>query len=338
MIYVESTTYSSVTAPQICRNTEGETMSNLSQSERVIEVLKKHPLKKFNVRQIAEMVANEFFEDYAEKRKNTRFKDVKSFILQIAAEIGGQKDEISRKDAHVCWQDKPRPRVFWYDPENTMEQVAVGIEEDGEEETEVVSVTEAKLSEHDLYPVLISYLKSELGLYCKWIDDRTSSNSQGKGVNHWLHPDIVAMQPVDKDWHAFVKSCVKDGSGQRVRLWSFEVKMELSKANARQSYFQAVSNSSWANEGYLVATSIATPAVEQELRMLSALHGIGVILLNPENPSESDMILPAKSRAEVDWQSANRIVEENRDFREYIELISAYYSSSRLFPRDWNKI
>ena len=44
-----------------------------------------------------------------------------------------------------------------------------------------------------------------------------------------------------------------------------------------------MSNSSWANEGYLVATSISTSEVEEELRMLSALHGIGVILLIPEN-------------------------------------------------------
>ena len=36
--------------------------------------------------------------------------------------------------------------------------------------------------------------------------------------------------------------------------------------------------------------------------MLSALHGIGVILLNIENPTESDMILPSRTRPEVDWE------------------------------------
>jgi len=313
-------------------------MSNLSQRERVIEILKKHPLKRFNVRQIAEMVAAEFSEEYEEKKKNPRFKDEKSFILQIAAEIGGYKNEISRKDAHVCWQDKPRPRVFWYDPVNTMEQVMLGVETDDEYENEanVISVTKTKLLETDLYPVLISYLKSELGLYCKWIDDKTSSNSRGKGVNHWLHPDIVAMQPIDYEWNGLVKTCAMEGSGQRVRLWSFEVKIELNKSNARESYFQAVSNSSWANEGYLVAKSIA-PSVEEELYMLSALHGIGVILLNPENPTESEMILPARSRSEVDWQSVNRLVEENRDFRDYIELINSYYKSSELCLKYWEK-
>jgi len=114
-----------------------------------------------------------------------------------------------------------------------------------------------------------------------------------------LHPDIVAMQPIDKEWNELVRSCVKLGSGQSVRLWSFEVKKELNGSNARKSFFQAVSNSSWANEGYLVATSISDNKVERELRMLSSLHGIGVILLNPANPSESEMMLPAKPRPEV---------------------------------------
>ncbi len=44
----------------------------------------------------------------------------------------------------------------------------------------------------------------------------------------------------------------------------------------------AVSNSSWAHFGYLVATEINEDkqrGVERELQMLCALHGIGVILL-----------------------------------------------------------
>lgn len=87
----------------------------------------------------------------------------------------------------------------------------------------------------------------------------------------------------------------------------------------------------------MVATSILDSSVEQELRMLSALHGIGVILLNPENPSESEMMLPAKSRAEVDWQSVNRILVENADFKDYIELVSTYYQTGRVRSKDWNK-
>jgi hypothetical protein len=311
-------------------------MSKLSQSQKIVELLKANPNQKFNARQIAENLVTAYPEDYSDKRQNPRFSDEKSFISQVVAEIGSQKDQIVKNDKHVFWQDKPRPRVYWYSPEKLVgdtDETTYDIEDTDEAH----SLTEQTFSEHELYPILIDYLKSELKLYCQRIDEKRSKNSRGSGGNQWLHPDIVAMQPIDKEWNDLIRSCVKQGAGQSVRLWSFEVKKELSVSNARKSFFQAVSNSSWANEGYLVATSISDSNVEQELRMLSSLHGIGVILLNPENPSESEMMLPARPRAEVDWQSVNRILVENEDFKDYIELVSTYYQTGRIRSKDWNK-
>jgi hypothetical protein len=308
-------------------------VSRLSQSQKIVELLKANPNQKFNARQIAEQIIESYPEDYRDKRQNPRFTDEKAFISQVVAEIGSQKDQIVKNDTHVFWQDKPRPRVYWYNPEKVVGEIVLEMDEN----FEISTIAETALSEHNLYPILIDYLKTELNLYCQRIDEKRSKNSRGSGGNQWLHPDIVAMQPVDKEWNELIRSCVKQGAGQSVRLWSFEVKKELTGSNARKSFFQAVSNSSWANEGYLVATSISDSSVEQELRMLSALHGIGVILLNPENPSESEMMLPAKSRAEVDWQSVNRILVENADFKDYIELVSTYYQTGRVRSRDWNK-
>jgi hypothetical protein len=308
-------------------------VSRLSQSQKIVELLKANPNQKFNARQIAEQIIESYPEDYRDKRQNPRFTDEKAFISQVVAEIGSQKDQIVKNDTHVFWQDKPRPRVYWYNPEKVVGEIAP----ETDENFEISTIAETALSEHNLYPILIDYLKTELNLYCQRIDEKRSKNSRGSGGNQWLHPDIVAMQPVDKEWNELIRSCVKQGAGQSVRLWSFEVKKELTGSNARKSFFQAVSNSSWANEGYLVATSISDSSVEQELRMLSALHGIGVILLNPENPSESEMMLPAKSKAEVDWQSVNRILVENADFKDYIELVSTYYQTGRVRSRDWNK-
>lgn len=64
--------------------------------------------------------------------------------------------------------------------------------------------------------------------------------------------------------------------------------------------------------------------------MLSALHGIGVILLNTENPSESDILLPARSRADVDGQSVDRLLKENEDFKDFIKFVSIYYQTGDL--------
>jgi hypothetical protein len=310
-------------------------VSTLSQAQRIVEFLKANPNQKFNARQIAEQIVESYPEDYRDKRQNPRFADEKAFVSQVVAEIGSQKDQIIKNDMHVFWQDKPRPRVYWHNPEKVVGQIEPETDED--ENFEATTMADTVFAEHDLYPILIDYLKTELNLYCQRIDEKRSKNSRGSGGNQWLHPDIVAMQPVDKEWNELIRSCVKQGAGQSVRLWSFEVKKELTGSNARKSFFQAVSNSSWANQGYLVATSISDSSVEQELRMLSALHGIGVILLNPENPSESEMMLPAKFRAEIDWQSVNRILVENADFKDYIELVSTYYQTGRLRARDWNK-
>ena len=302
--------------------------------------LKGTPKQKFNARQIAEKIVSTYPEDYREKQQNPRFSDEKAFISQVVAEIGSQKDQIIKKDRHVFWQDKPRPRVYWYDPEKIVGQTdeISTIEDDDDVPETVTSVASNSFTEQDLYPILIDYLKSELRLYCQRIDEKRSKNSKGSGGNQWLHPDIVAMEPIDKEWNELIRNCIKQGAGKSVRLWSFEVKKELTGSNARKNFFQAVSNSSWANEGYLVATSISDSNVEQELRMLSALHGIGIILLNPENPSESEMMLPSRTRPEVDWQSVNRILVENADFKEYIELVSTYYQTGRVRTKDWNKI
>jgi hypothetical protein len=318
-------------------------MSNLSQVQKIIEFLKNHKKEKFNARQIAEAIIAKYPEDYQEKRNNERFSNDKDLISQVVAEIGGSKDRIIKKDSHIDWQDKPRPRVYWYDPEKiSTENSSHDDNDDSEIELEVNETksipSSSILTEQQLYPILIDFLKTEFRLYCQRIDEKRSKNQRGFGGNQWLHPDIVAMQPIDKEWDDLVRTCVQQGEGKRVRLWSFEVKKELNGSNIRSSFFQAVSNSSWANEGYLVTTSIADNKVTQELRMLSALHGIGLILLDPENPSESDIMLPAKSRPDIDWQSVNRIVVENDDFKDYIELVSTYYQTGRIRGRDWNKI
>ncbi len=311
-------------------------MSTIPQIQKIINFLKEHESQKFTARQIAEAIVKKYSNDYQKKRDNPRLNNDSEFIQQIISEIGALKNLIVKKEKHIFWQDTPRPRTYWFNP-NKKEQDAILAEadnENGEVNPETTPINEKSISEHDLYPILMQYLYSELNLYCQRIDEKRSKNSRGTGGNQWLHPDIVAMQPIDKEWNDLVRNCVKIGTGQRIRLWSFEVKKELNGGNARKSFFQAVSNSSWANEGYLVATSV-DPNIVQELKMLSALHGIGVIVLNPENPSESDMILPSQPRPEVDWQSVNRILTENTDFKEYIELVSTYYQTGRIRAKDW---
>lgn len=104
--------------------------------------------------------------------------------------------------------------------------------------------------------------------------------------------DVVAMEAVDKKWARVVQECIKQ-SGGSVRLWSFEIKKEITRVNVRASFFQVVSDSSWANAGYMVTSSIQD-------RILSDLHGIGVIVLNIDNIMESEMVFSVKHKTNID--------------------------------------
>jgi hypothetical protein len=70
--------------------------------------------------------------------------------------------------------------------------------------------------------------------------------------------------------------------------------------------------------------------------MLFSAHGIGLIKLDAENPSESEIFIPAKERPEVAWDTANRLATENKDFLEYVKLIKQFYQTGEARAFDWD--
>jgi hypothetical protein len=175
------------------------------------------------------------------------------------------------------------------------------------------------------------------GIYTKRIDEKKSANTQGPKGNKWLHPDVVGMEDLTADWHQEIKGVVKEYANKKTKLWSFEVKMLLNRSNVREAYFQAVSNSSWANFGYLAAAEIEGAAMK-ELRMLFALHGIGLIRLDVENPAESEILIPARERIEVDWATCNRLTNENKDFLQFVKLVRQFHQTGDPRPKDWDHL
>jgi len=138
------------------------------------------------------------------------------------------------------------------------------------------------------------------------------------------------------DWTRELRDCVGVLAERRARLWSFEVKLLVNRSNVRKCYFQAVSNSSWSHFGYLVAATIAGDDTIKELCMLAATHGIGVIQLDSDNPSESQILIPARERAEIDWDMCNRLTEENRDFVDYISRVRRFYQTGETHVQEWD--
>lgn len=304
-----------------------------SRPQMIINVLQANPGQQFTARQLAQKIIDHYSAELAEKRKNPRFVSDEAFLSQITAEVGGSRTVKAKAMCpQVMTRDKPRPRLFYWG-ESVVEQTNANVAPEPTVET-------VSLTEHSLYPILIDYLSQEEGLLCRRIDEKRSSNNKGLGGNHWLYPDIVALEPLDKEWDDVVQNCVRHSEGRLTRLWSFEVKKQLNRSNVRECFFQAVSNSSWAHFGYLVATEINEDkqrSVERELQMLCALHGIGVILLDPHDFSNSQTLIPASERTSVDWQSVNRLVEENRDFKDFIELVGEYHQTGKIHKSLWNK-
>lgn len=306
----------------------------LNLSKTFVEFLKTHAEQKFTARQIADWVFETYPEECAEKKKRSANIDRdEDLIQQIAREIYviTGKNRLAKQGIKTI---EDRPRKFYFTEKSDEAEI-----EEVESQSSGTAVSEsAPIREHDLYPLLSEFLWSEQRIYSKRIDEKRSSNGRGPGGNKWLYPDLVGMEDLSKDWSREIKDCVKEYADKKTKLWSFEVKILINRSNVREVFFQTVSNSSWANFSYLVASAIEGQDTLKELRMLSSLHGVGFIRLDVKDLPESQIIIPAQERSEVDWDTADRLVSENKDFLEYIKLVRQFYQTGDVRPSDWDMI
>lgn len=184
--------------------------------------------------------------------------------------------------------------------------------------------------ERDLHPLLAKFVFSDehFKSYVKTIYHEKSTRRQ-KGMNKWLHPDIVGVHFPFDDFNDRTLSIIKAFNESAVKLYSFEMKKEINFNNLRESFFQAVSNSSWANEGYLAAVKYSDESeFTDEMQRLNNSFGIGFIKLNVAHIEQSEILLPAKSKEKIDWETVNRLVEENDNFKDFILHVSQDISVS----------
>jgi hypothetical protein len=187
------------------------------------------------------------------------------------------------------------------------------------ETTKVPQPQKPEFLEKDLHPLMVYYGFYYLKAYLKTI---AHNRSDKKEFGEWVHPDIVGCYFPFRDWDSEVVEVSTIMGNTAVKLYSFELKRELSITNLREAFFQAVSNSSWANEGYLVAAIIDTDDdFLTELKRLSTAFGIGVIQLNVDDPDSTEILLPAKVKEMVDWDTVNKLSGINPDFREFLRRI-----------------
>ncbi len=177
-----------------------------------------------------------------------------------------------------------------------------------------------KFNERELHILLSTFVYSDPRFKCftKTIYHETSKRNK-KGYNEWLHPDLVGVYfPFDQYENNTLKllEALKENP---YRLYAFEMKINLNFSNLREYYFQAVSNSSWANEGYLVTLEMDEDGdLLDELRRLNNAFGIGVIKLDPIHIEQSEVVLQARTKEYLDWNTIDRLTSENLNFNHFI--------------------
>lgn len=282
-------------------------MKTFETSKFLLQFLKDRPRQQFKSIEIAKALIDLYPEESEAKRLSSA-NDLSgdNLVIQIQAEISSRRSYLLKKHPEFT-STESRPSLYSWNPDNVGGSDPVDATRPGPE-----------VSEHSLYPKLGIFLES-MGVHAMRIDEKRSSSKRGAGSNHWRHPDLVAIQYLPTDWEPTTQALGKHYQASLMKFWSFEVKVALSIANVREAFFQTVSNSSWATYAYLVANSIDGRAME-ELEILSASHGVGIILLDEAQPLDSETLLPAREKSNLDWNSIDRLVSENSDFSRFIEF------------------
>jgi len=196
--------------------------------------------------------------------------------------------------------------------------------------------------ERDIHPLLAYYAYTNTdfnkgkAIYTKTI---LHEKSKKNGYNEWVHPDMVGFYiPID-DWNEKLLELNDISDSNSIKLFSFELKKRIDKSNYREYFFQAVSNSSWSNEGYLVAAEIKEDDdLYSELERLSGSFGIGIIRLDIEDIDSSRVVFPARQRQVLDWELMNKLCEQNPDFELFIDDITKDFKVKTIHKNQYDKI
>ncbi|WQW66746.1 hypothetical protein KVL18_00450 [Helicobacter pylori] len=271
----------------------------------------------------------EIFEKACEMGLDKERNDGKILSHSLGSQLGEHNIKEEDKQFYVA---RKEGKTFFYwlkscEREFPPQETPDAKEEDNEQSECSDATEKQKTSFHErvLHPLLVKFLSEDpnFRLLCKTIrHEECKKDKKGKG--EWNYPDIVGVYFPQNDRHKNYKvetlEFLQHTGQKRHKLFSFELKKELNFSNLKASYFQAVSNSSWANEGYLVVKNIKEDVLD-ELRRLNQSFGIGVIKLESEI-SNSKILLPAKER-EIDIPTLNMLVKQSpKDFEPFMANIN----------------
>ena len=182
--------------------------------------------------------------------------------------------------------------------------------------------------ERDLHKLFCNFLRTR-GIFAKTIYHEKSSNKVDN-AQKWIHPDIIGVQFEEFKNDATLALLKATEPKESIHIYSYELKRRIeSDYQLKQYYFQALSNSSWANFGYLVAFEI-NEDLEEEMARLNNAFGIGIILMQA---NDSKFLYPAREKA-LDYNTIEKLNNLNPDFCEIIKKLSKVMNASKDYTAD----
>ena len=252
------------------------------------------------------------------KKKNSDFQMSKTPITSLASSI--YKDIKYNPDTTI-FVKVGRGEFFLKSKINSSNQNLIN--NTNEEDTDDIIVNNSankKILEEDLHIPLTKYLYS-MKIYSKTINaNATDVNLKGK--MKWGTPDIIAV--TFKDYiNKSVLKLFNYINLPTTELYAYELKLKLTLGNLTEYYFQALSNSGWANEAWLVAMEINENDIDlmEEIKRLNQSFGVGIIRLDYNNPEDSEILFSAKKRNDLDIDTMHKLCN-NRQFQDFIDDVN----------------
>lgn len=192
--------------------------------------------------------------------------------------------------------------------------------------------TKETFHERDLHQLLCNYLwkKKE---YPKTIYQEQSS-ARSDSAQKWVHPDMVSASFVETKKIIVSQLLKATEANDAMLLCSYELKIKIATDyELKQAYFQSLSNSNWANYGYLVAFEIKDEGdLIEEMERLNQSFGIGIIKLGV-TPEETKVLFPAKKKS-LDFKTIDKLCNINEGFLEFIETVTKLITVGKDFVPD----
>jgi uncharacterized protein len=234
----------------------------------------------------------------------------------------------------IFYQYSNRPTRFYLkkDKPNFMPNETI-LDSESEEETP----SSIAYNERDLHKLLVKFadVHPNFKANVKTIYHEVASKGKS-GSAKWLYPDLVGVHLPFSDFVSDTLQVQRELYWTAVKFFSFEMKKNIDITNLREYYFQAVSNSSWANEGYLVALNIidSDGKLMPELKRLNNTFGIGVIELNAENIEDSKILFPSNIRNELSWDIVDVLLTKNNNFKKFMEDVKGDIKLGKIANKD----